>query len=96
MPSELLSIPSLGPASINDLNALGVYTLAAMKGKSPEAMYLALEKMYGCHVDRCVLYCFREAVYFANGGRDQDKLKWWFWKDKDKSGIKNHVCAYKN
>ena len=22
------------------------------------------------------------------------KLKWWNWKDKDKSGIKNHSCKY--
>jgi hypothetical protein len=30
--------------------------------------------------DKCLLYEFRCAVYFAEGGRDQEKLKWWNWK----------------
>ncbi|NMB56563.1 pathogenicity locus, partial [Candidatus Beckwithbacteria bacterium] len=31
--------------------------------------------------DRCLLYVFRCAVYYAKGGRDPEKLKWWNWKD---------------
>lgn len=92
---SLLSIPTFVPASIRDLNTLGVYTLGDLKNKNPDDMYFDLEKIYGSHVDRCVLYGFREAVYFAGGGRDPNKLKWWHWKDKDKSGIKNHDCAYR-
>jgi Pathogenicity locus len=35
-------------------------------------------------VDRCVLYVFRAAVYFAsNKKHDEEKLKWWNWKDKE-------------
>ena len=31
----------------------------------------------------CLLYVFREAVYFAeNPNPDPEKLKWWYWKDK--------------
>lgn len=91
----LSSIPTFGPASIKDLNSLGIYTIADLKDKDPESLYVNLEKIYGCHIDRCVLYGFREAVYFAGGGRDPEKLKWWSWKDKDKNGIKNHLCEHK-
>lgn len=93
--NSLSSIPTFGPASVNDLNILGIYTLADLKNKNPDDMYFDLEKLYGRHVDRCVLYGFREAVYLANGGSDPEKLKWWSWKDSDKSGIKNHLCKYK-
>jgi len=33
-------------------------------------------------VDRCVLYVYRLAVYFAeNETHEPEKLKWWNWKD---------------
>ena len=32
--------------------------------------------------DRCLLYVFRGAVYFAGTRRhDPKKLNWWYWKD---------------
>ena len=94
-PDSLYSIPGFGEASIRDLHHLGVSELADLEGKDPEMMYKELEDICRSHVDRCVLYGFREAVYFAEGGRDPEKLKWWNWKDKDKSGIKNHLCKHK-
>ena len=36
--------------------------------------------------DRCLLYTFRCAVYYAEGGRAKEKLKWWNWMDA--KGIK--------
>ena len=96
MPKDsLYTIPGFGKASVRDLNHLGIYKLADLKGKDPEIIYADLEKVCRSHVDRCVLYGFREAVYFAEGGRDPEKLKWWNWKDGDKSGIKNHLCKYR-
>lgn len=38
----------------------------------------------GFQDDRCVLYVFRCAVYYAEQEQhDPEKLKWWYWKDKD-------------
>jgi hypothetical protein len=38
----------------------------------------------GFQDDRCVLYVFRCAVYFAEHEQHEpEKLKWWYWKDKD-------------
>lgn len=46
----------------------------------------------GVRVDRCVLYVYRCAVYYASTPQpDPEKLKWWAWKDggEENSG---HPC----
>jgi hypothetical protein len=46
-------------------------------------MYDNLRVMRGGYMDRCVLYVFRCAVYFANNStHDPELLKWWNWKDR--------------
>lgn len=38
----------------------------------------------GVQVDKCQLYLFRMAVYYAEHNTWEDeKLKWWYWKDRD-------------
>jgi hypothetical protein len=79
---ELQSIPGIGPSLADDLRLLGYKKVADLKGEDPEAMYRRFEKKVGSHVDRCVLYTFRCAVYFATAKRHEpEKLKWWSWKD---------------
>lgn len=53
-------------------------------GKNPEKLYAKSNKFAGKVQDRCLLYVFRCAVYFAEGGRNSEKLKWWNWKDNRK------------
>jgi len=53
-----------------------------LRGKDPENLYRLSNEHCGVIQDRCLLYVFRCAVYYANGGRDSEKLKWWYWKDK--------------
>lgn len=78
---ELRSIPGVGPSIGRDLEELGIRRVAQLKGRSPEAMYEALCERRG-HQDRCLLYVFRCAVYFASRKRhDPELLKWWNWKD---------------
>ena len=50
-------------------------------GADPEALYTRLCVQQGGHADRCNLYVYRCAAYFARGGRDAKLLKWWSWKD---------------
>jgi hypothetical protein len=67
----------------DDLWRLGYRTVAELRGEEPEAMYEQLCDLTGAHVDRCVLYVFRCAVYFAsNNVRDLELLKWWNWSDQ--------------
>ncbi|WP_419785615.1 helix-hairpin-helix domain-containing protein [Pseudodesulfovibrio sp.] len=79
---RLQVIPGIGPSMAADLISLGYRSVPELKGQDPEAMYARLMEQMGCHVDRCVLYVFRCAVYFASNKRhDPEKLKWWSWKE---------------
>ncbi len=59
---------------------LGYAAAEDLRGQDPEAMYERLMNLRGRHIDCCVLYVFRSAVYYAEGGREPEKLKWWNWK----------------
>lgn len=78
---ELTEIPGIGPSLARDLHLLGYNKVTELIGAKPQAMYEKLEKITGGHQDRCVLYTFRCAVFYAEGGREPEKLKWWNWKD---------------
>lgn len=79
---KLQAIPGVGPSIARNLFALGISRVAQLKGKSPERLYRRLEAHEGAPVDRCALYVFRCAVYFAENQRhDPRLLKWWNWKD---------------
>ena len=80
-PRGLSSIPGIGPSLAQDLRDIGIKRPSCLKGKNPEKLYQKLIALHGAHQDRCVLYTFRCAVYYAEGGRETEKLKWWNWKD---------------
>lgn len=84
--SEILKsfqlIPGVGKSIAIDLWNLGYRSIGELRGENPEKMYLAFENLLGTKVDRCLLYVFRCAVYFAENDRhDLKKLKWWNWSD---------------
>jgi hypothetical protein len=80
--TDLRAIPGVGPSIEADLLALGVESVAALRGRAPEELYARLCAHHGMSVDRCVLYVFRCAVYFAEAEEhDPELLKWWNWKD---------------
>ena len=78
----LQAIPGVGPSIAEDLRALGVRTVAQLRGRDPEKLYARINRIRGVHQDRCLLYVFRCAVYFASTPRPKPHLlKWWNWKD---------------
>ena len=65
------------------LQSLGYQRAEQLAGQDPEQMYQRLMQRHGGHIDRCVLYVLRCAVYFAsNRTHEPEKLKWWYWKDQ--------------
>ncbi len=81
---DLRRIPGVGPSIADDLWRLGVHRVDELRGANPEALYGRFCALAGGTVDRCLLYVFRCAVYFAETpepARDPEKLKWWSWKD---------------
>jgi len=80
--SDLQVIPGVGPSIARCLQDLGYRQVDDIAGADPEAMYRELCELRGQHIDRCVLYTFRCATYFAdNAAHDPALLKWWNWKD---------------
>jgi len=79
---ELQTIPGVGKSIAKDLYDLGYVSVADLKDRDPEMMYERLCMKAGKHLDPCLLYTFRCAVYFASTKNpDPEKLKWWNWKD---------------
>ena len=81
MSQSLRSIPGVGTATLGDLHALGIDEVVQLVGGDPEELYARLCKHQGGSSDRCNLYVYRCAVYYAEGGREPELLKWWNWKD---------------
>lgn len=82
---ELKSIPGVGKSIANDLWNIGIRSVSDLKSRNPEVLYDMSNLHAGMVQDRCLLYVFRCAVYFAETPKekhDKEKLKWWNWKDK--------------
>jgi hypothetical protein len=79
---ELQKIPGVGKSIAQDLYNLGYRSIDELKTAEPIMMYERLCIKAGKHLDRCLLYTFRCAVYFASTKKpNPEKLKWWNWKD---------------
>lgn len=82
MGTKLTVIPGVGKNMEQHLNSLGYDSVESLVGECPEEMYRRECVQNGGNVDRCVLYVYRLAVYFAeNSKHEPEKLKWWNWKD---------------
>lgn len=81
---ELMQIPGVGKSLATDLLNIGITSIDSLRGKDPEVLYQLSNEYAGTTQDRCVLYVFKCAVYFAETPpqiREKEKLKWWNWKD---------------
>jgi hypothetical protein len=80
---QLQEIPGVGKSIAEDLWLLGIRQIADLKGKDPEKLYIKRCAQVGMQIDRCLLYVFRCAVYYASTQRHEPELlKWWNWKDR--------------
>ncbi len=80
---DLTRIPGVGISIANDLWNIDIRSVAELKGRNPEQLYDLSNRFSGVVQDRCLLYVFRCAVYFAETPtekRDPELLKWWNWK----------------
>lgn len=78
-----MQIPGVGKSIAQDLININITSISQLKGKNPERLYDKSNKFAGVVQDRCLLYVFRCAVYYAGTKKhDPEKLKWWNWKDK--------------
>lgn len=81
---NLRQIPGVGISLATDLWNIGISSINDLKEKDPYLLFDLSNKFAGTIQDRCVLYVFKCAVYYANTPKEEhetEKLKWWNWKD---------------
>lgn len=84
MKTNLTTIPYIGKRTKESLKNIGITCVEDLIGKNPEELYEADCTAKGFQEDKCQLYLFRMAVYYAENKNNlaEEKLKWWYWKDK--------------
>jgi hypothetical protein len=97
--ADLTTIPGVGKKTAADLIGLGIRSIIDLNGRDPQRLYDELCKQTGTNIDRCMLYVFRCAVYYASTKEhDPALLKWWNWKDDheypvdDQSNRRRRFC----
>lgn len=97
MRSPLEEIPGVGRRTAAVMERMGIRRVEDLRGQDPEELYLRECLMKGFREDRCALYVWRTAVYYASHEtHDPEKLKWWYWKDRPEppeKGALNHESA---
>lgn len=82
--ADLMRIPGVGEKTALDLWGMGLRSADGLAGRDPQELYDELCIRQGYAVDRCMLYVFRCAVYYASSEQhDPELLKWWNWKDDE-------------
>ena len=79
-----MQIPGVGKIMAHNIWRMGIKSVADLKSYTADILYDLHNKERGSVQDRCVLYTFRCAVYYANTPKRLQKpelLKWWNWKD---------------
>ena len=80
--NELEQVPGVGKKIAADMRNIGIRCIDNLRGQRAEELYQRLCDFKASPVDRCMLYVFRCAVYYAsNSQHEQRLLKWWNWKD---------------
>ena len=83
---SLRQIPGVGISIANDFFNIGIHSVDELKNRNPEELFDLSNQYAGTVQDRCLLYVFRCAVYYASTDpldREVDKLLWWNWKKDD-------------
>lgn len=91
---DLQRIPGVGRRIAQDLWDLDVHSVECLDGADPEELYERLCQLRGAHIDRCMLYTLRCAVYFASPSpHDPELLKWWAWKDQTLASVQRATAT---
>lgn len=81
--SDLLTIPGIGRTYVEDFARIHVTSINDLTERDPDKLFEALRhanEVVDHKTSKNYLYVIRMAVYYANGGRDESKLRWNAWK----------------
>ncbi len=81
---ELMQLPGVGKSVAYDFMQVGIRKISDLKGKDGAQLYADLNRVSGFTQNKCFLYVFKCAVYYAETPeqlRDREKCNWWYWKN---------------
>lgn len=84
MTSDLTDIPGIGKTFARDFARIGVWSQGDLVGKTAEDLFQQLveaNERERHKTSKNYLYVIRMAIYYAEGGRDPERLKWHAWKE---------------
>ena len=85
---QLKDLAGIGPRMREDLQALGIASVEALRGEDPRQLYDRLSALKGARMDPCVLDTFTCAVAQARDPRlPPDQRNWWYWSRVRKGQI---------
>ena len=77
---QLKDLVGIGPAMLEDLELLGIETVAQLRRRSPHRMYRELCRLRGQRIDPCCLDVFVAAVAQAKDPQlPVEQRQWWYW-----------------
>jgi Pathogenicity locus len=82
--TKLSCIPGIGKTFEKDFARIGITAIEELRNVVPEEIFARLVFVNTADhhkTSKNYLYVIRMVVYYANGGRDLEKLKWSAWKD---------------
>lgn len=79
-PNKLTDLVSVGPATAQDLEDLGITEIGHLVGRDAGELFAALQQRKGGYVDRCCEDVFRAAIAQAeNPDLPAEQKQWWYW-----------------
>jgi hypothetical protein len=81
--TPITKIPGIGKTFAKDFARIGLYFIEDFESKNPEKVYQDLvvaNEKENHKTSRNYLYVIRMICYYAQGGRETEKLKWSHWK----------------
>ena len=84
---DLKRISGIGNNIKQHLRNIGIHCIDDLKGQNAEDLYFKDSLFKGYKDDRCLLYVYRLAGYYANNEiHEPERRKWWNWKDEKTEG----------
>jgi Pathogenicity locus len=80
----LKTVPGIGKTLVKDFARIGLYFVEDFETKVAEEVFedLCQANLLENHkTSKNYLYVIRMLIYYANGGREDEKIKWNYWKD---------------
>ena len=85
---QLIDLVSVGPATLADLELLGINSVAQIRLRNPQRMYQQLCRIKNQVIDPCCLDVFVAAVAQARDPNlPVEKRQWWYWSKVRKQQV---------